>query len=318
MDRRNKVMILGGVIMDSYVVTKEFPMLGQDTTIKDSFDKVGGCSINVAITLRNLGCEPYIVSGLGDDHRGHIIRDYLGHQRLSQEFVTEEKESTGYCMILLDDTGERTFLTYRGCEEHIKDDILKNPLLKDMAYVYLTGYYLLNETYQEEKLHLLRILKDNGSKIVFDPGSLVAEIDKTVLEQVMRLAHIIIPNKAETELLKNYLNIEEPFHEWCIGYDYELIVIKNGAKALQVYTKEETWCMEPYRVSAIDTTGAGDSFAGGLIYSFIQQKPLEEAMKIASACGAKTTTFVEPHGRFTLDDIVQIMSTDMREENKSC
>lgn len=311
-----KVLILGGIIMDSYVVTKQYPERGQDTGITDFFDKVGGCSINVAVTLRNLGCDPYIVSGVGNDHRGRRIREYLESQALNTQFITEEEGNTGYCLILLDETGERTFLTYKGCEENLSDDIISESLIREMAYVYVTGYYLLNSHFKNEKLRLLRVLRENGSKIVFDPGSLVDQIDSDFLESVIGLCHMMIPNKTEVNKLINRLKIEKNFHEWCFDRDYELVAIKNGSKELSVYTKDAYCTLSPYKVQAVDTTGAGDSFAGGLIYSLIHQKTIKESMEIASACGAITTTFLEPHGKFTLDEVLQIVNKG--EENTSC
>lgn len=312
----NKVLILGGVIMDSYVVTKQYPERGQDTSITDFFDKVGGCSINVAVTLRNLGCEPYIVSGLGNDYRGHKINDYLASQGLNTQFISQEEGSTGYCLILLDDTGERTFLTYKGCEENLTDSISDESLIHDMSYVYVTGYYLLNSSYKNEKLRLLRILKESGSKIVFDPGSLVDEIEVDFLESVLRLSHIIVPNKTEVDKLIKRLNIESNFHEWCLDKNFEIVVIKNGSKEVNAYTKNAHYKMTPYKVQTVDTTGAGDSFAGGLIYSLMNNKSIQESMQIASACGAVTTTFLEPHGKFNIDDLLQIIR--MGEESKLC
>ncbi|WP_105614822.1 carbohydrate kinase family protein [Vallitalea okinawensis] len=309
----NKVLLLGGIIIDSYIVTEQYPERGQDTCIKNSFDKVGGCSINVAITLRNLGCDPYIVSGVGNGHRGKIIMDYLIEQGLNTAFIKPEDGSTGYCLTLLDETGERTFLTFKGCEETLTDQILTEDLLGNMSYAYVTGYYLLNSQYKDEKLALLRQLKRNGTKIVFDPGSLVDTMDIDFLKSVLKLAHIMIPNKTEVDKIINKLNIKKEFHKWCLENDSELIIIKNGRQLLNVYTQDNHYQLEPYSVSAIDTTGAGDSFAGGFIYSLINRKSIEESMKIASACGAIATTFLEPHGTFGMDDLLQIMST--REES---
>lgn len=73
MKPKNKVLLLGGIITDRYFEVEHYPDLGQDTLILNSFDKIGGCALNVAVTLNNLGSLPYIVSKLGDDEVGKKI-----------------------------------------------------------------------------------------------------------------------------------------------------------------------------------------------------------------------------------------------------
>jgi len=80
--------------------------------IEDSFRRVGGCAVNVAVTLKNLGLVPHIVSGIGGDERGGAIVDYLRELGLSTEAIRVRREGkTGYCLTLVEDGGERTFLT---------------------------------------------------------------------------------------------------------------------------------------------------------------------------------------------------------------
>lgn len=316
MNVNQNVLILGGLLVDKYFLTTELPMLGQDTEIHKYFDRVGGCSINVAITLKNLGCNPYIVSGVGNDKKGQIIKDYLFEQNLNTEFITYEENASGFCLVLLDQNSERTFLTYKGCEEHLDKDILSNPLIHDMAYVYVTGYYVQDLACKDIKLKLLRILKDNGSKIIFDPGPMVDIMDCDFLKDILSLSDITTPNKKEVEWISQKLNIED-FVEWCFGQGLELIVIKDGGHELKAYTKSKQYAMTPYQVHTVDTTGAGDSFAGGLVYALISGLDLEDVLKFASACGAYTTTILEPHGNFSIRDIIEIMERNNNMQDRA-
>ncbi|WP_432662409.1 carbohydrate kinase family protein [Wukongibacter baidiensis] len=301
------VLILGGLIIDNYYMTKEYPSIGQDTEINNFFERVGGCSINVGITLRNLGCVPYIVSGVGNDERGKRVEKYLTDQELDKEFISKEDGNTGFCLVLLDESGERTFLTYKGCEEKISEDILQNPEINNMAYVYITGYYMLSTEYKEVKLSLLRTLRNNGSKLIFDPGSMVDQIEDDFLRQILELSHIIMPNKSELRKLETKLKIDNGFTKWCLNNNFELVVEKDGSKELKAYTKDNQFSVSPYKVKSVDTTGAGDSFAAGLIYGLVNGMDIETTLKIASACGALATTFLEPHGNFGIDEVKEIV-----------
>lgn len=304
---RSKVLILGGIIVDNYLVS-EFPVKGQDTLISEQFDRVAGCALNVAVTLKNLEIDPCLVSALGNDLRANQISSYLEKRGLNNDFIFPVKGDTGYCLTLLDPSGERSFMTFRGSEE-IFTGIMSNEILKhEFSYAYLTGYFLLNEEYFPEKLRLLRELKARNCKIVFDPGSLVDQLDPEVLEVVLDTAVIAVPNLSEAEKIHRRLGLDKPFHLWCLSRGYELVVLKNGKNPLKIYTTVgRELMMTPFQVKDVDTTGAGDSFAGGLIYGLSQGLPIDKCMEIACACGGITTTFREPHGDFSRKDLDIIM-----------
>ncbi len=306
------VLVLGGVIIDHYIMA-EFPRRGEDTLITREFQQVASCALNVAVTLKNLGCNPYLVSSVGADPRGQRIMAYLEEREIDPRFIalhTEPQASpSGYCLVLVEPGGERTFVTYRGCE-----DSLPTELLDEMGddihfpYIYPSGYYLLNPEESGVKIRLLAELKRRGSKILFDPGSLAHHIDGKTLESVLDLAEIALPNRREIALLDEKLN--QSFRSWCLARNYSLIVEKDGSNPFYSYTKDRVSRHIPAAVKAVDTTGAGDSFAAGLIFGLLQAKaPQAEAMQIASACGALATTFVEPHGNFSAEELQQFMHT---------
>ena len=65
-----------------------------------------------------------------------------------------------------------------------------------------------------------------------------------------------------------------------------------------------------YETEMIDTSGAGDSFAGGFIAGLVHQYDLDMCMKIASACGALTSAIEGPHGTFTWEDVMHTIKRD--------
>ncbi|MEM9423401.1 MAG: PfkB family carbohydrate kinase, partial [Spirochaetota bacterium] len=153
-------------------------------------------------------------------------------------------------------------------------------------------------------------LKEQGSKIVFDPGPLVDQIDIKMLFAVLHLTDIFLPNRREVKLLEKKLNLREPFHSWCLARNGSLIVEKDGAHPFYSYTKEQTLRHTPFKVAVLDTTGAGDSFAAGLIFGLLQDSPsLARAIQFACACGALTATFSEPHQNFSVETIEKLIQT---------
>lgn len=303
------VLILGGIIIDQYIRVDEYPQRGKDTIIQDFFERVGGCAINVASTIKNLGGHPLIVSQLGMDERGKRISQYLKTKGFSQEAIQRvPDQETGFCLSLVESSGERTFLTRKGCESTFSPDWIDEKWLKKISSAYITGYYLLDSNAAVEIRSFMQRLKKKGITVLFDPGPLVDQMEPDLLRFMVRLADMITPNTDELEKIDQLLKPNQPIVLWLIDQGVEWVIEKRGSRGVCVWTKGKEKRFYPaYPVQSIDTSGAGDSFAGGLLYGLEQYGDMEQAIQIASACGALTTTFMGPHGNFSFKDIIKII-----------
>ncbi|MDD4570458.1 MAG: carbohydrate kinase family protein [Tepidanaerobacteraceae bacterium] len=304
----NKILVMGGIIIDSYIIVNEYPQKGQDTFITNCFERVGGCAINVANTLKNLGCKPYIISAIGNDPKGITIYKYLKNRGFGTRFVKPIKgKMSGYCITILDGQGERTFLTYKGCETIFERDMVERNLATDIPFVYLTGYFLLDNRFYSDILETLDQLKSSGSRILFDPGPLLEHIDSKMLTSILKRTDVLVPNKSELAKIRNMLNMDDNFNKWAFKNGIAFILEKQGSNGVKVWTQEDNFYIPSYKVNSIDTSGAGDSFAGGLIYCLINGCKIKQAVDFSSACGAITTTFKGPHGIFDITTVKQLM-----------
>ncbi len=310
MSHQSKVLLLGGIIVDHYFEVDRYPASGQDAIILNSFDKIGGCALNVGVTLHNLGSIPYVVSKLGDDTVGQEIAHYVQSIPIPTSCLAiVPGGKTGYCHTILDQGGERTFLTYKGVEKEFSADSLPNDLLQNISFIYITGYYLLNRQSTAAVLALVKQLKRAECQILFDPGPLVAHIDPTQLQEVIALSDWTIPNSSELEFIQQALKFKTDPVKWLLDQGCQYVAVKKGAKGADIYSVASTFSFKGFRVKTVDTTGAGDSFAGGLIHALSNQLPATQAIEFASACGAYTATIEGPHGFFTLQEIEHFITS---------
>ncbi|OFI01469.1 ribokinase [Clostridium acetireducens DSM 10703] len=309
---KKNVLALGGIVVDKYLLVEKYPIKGGDTFIKENFQSVGGCATNVAVTLKNLNCTPYIVSKIGSDENGEFIKKYIEKQCFKEDFIKlEENQKTGYCITIVDEEGERTFMTYTGCENQLDYSMIKHEIIKNIDFVYLTAYYILDEENFQEKLYVLNNIKNQGGKIMFDPGALVSSVNLKNLEQVLKLTDIIVPNEKEKKQICKVFSIkEEYFLNYCFKKGINYIMVKKGEKGAYAYTKEKQYKFNGYNVNSVDTTGAGDSFAAGCIYGFLMNYSLENILKIGCACGAIATTKIGPNVKFNEKDVMKLVKGD--------
>lgn len=302
MPAKKKVLLLGGLLMDRYLQITNYPHRGGDTLIHKEFLQPGGCPFHVAKTLQSLGAEPVIYSALSDDNLAQDLNRVMETEGLSREAVYPlPGETTGYCIILLDGEGERTFLTFRGCEGHFDPARITPALREEIAAVFVTGIYLLYPQWSQAAVAFLEEMSAQGTPVLFDPGSLIGEMDPDLLRRTMEAAAILTPNGWERQELERILGIPN-LHHWAISRGMVCLAETRGAQGALLSTPEGTREIPPCPASPVDTTGTGDSFAGGLLAALLRGLEPVEAAGIASACGALTAETVGARGNFTWED----------------
>ncbi|MBE6034237.1 MAG: carbohydrate kinase family protein [Clostridiales bacterium] len=281
-------VIFGGVLLDRYYELDALPERGQDGFINNEFECVGGCSVNMAVTFNNLGGQAHIISYVGKDKIGRSILRYMKEHQLSTRYIRERDGTTGYCMVFLEDDGERTFLTKGGMELGFSKEIVEDKL-QGINYAAVTGYFLLNYG-ADEIVQALEEFHRDGGYILFDPSPLVGSIDKEILMRIISISDMVTPNTSEFKYIKDWLNEDT------------VVILKRGEYGGTVYEKDCAFDYLPMKVNVVDTTGAGDSFAAGVLYGIAEGKSLQEAILLGSKTSAITVGINGPHGFWKLEE----------------
>ena len=296
----NPVLMLGGLCLDRYCLLNQFPVKGQDTLIQDTFERIGGCPINAAFTLKKFGLNPVLYSAVGAESIEKVQAFFHRNELPADGLFVIEDQNTGFCMILLDDQKERTFMTYRGCEGIF--DPARIPALNYRACC-LTGLYLIYGTDSENAVAYLHTFGADR-ELFFDPGPLCDQIDPDLLEKAMRLCTHLKVNEEEQRLLEQTLG--RPLTAY-FQYRMRAVVVTCGSRGAQLIQPEQTQSFPALPIKLADSNGAGDAFFAGYAASVLQGKPLAECMWIASACGALTAMTLGPHAEGGLKEILQLL-----------
>ncbi|MBN7772906.1 carbohydrate kinase family protein [Clostridium aminobutyricum] len=301
-------VIFGGLLLDKYYEIEALPERGQDGFITNEFDCVGGCSVNMAATFNNLGGNAHIVSYIGSDATGMAILDYLQENHFSTRYVVQKNGQTGYSMVFLEPNGERTFLTKAGLELDFTREIIADRL-HGIQFAAVTGYFLLNPA-ASVILDVLEEFHAAGGTILFDPSPMAHAIDAEICRRILHISRIITPNTSEIGWLAASVNptgnspSEEAVQAWLDEFidAGNTVVLKRGSQGGSVYDKSGAFDYEAQKVKTVDTTGAGDSFAAGLIYGIAEGRELREVIRLAVRCAAVTVGINRPHGFWKLEE----------------
>lgn len=287
---KNQILVFGGLLLDHYVAIDHLPERGGDGMIQAERSFVGGCAINMAVTAHNLihsagsDAEVHVVSSIGDDDTSAQIVEYMEEHGLSMEYVEYLQGVTGKCFVFVEPDGERTFLTKKGVEVIFSEKMAEKIVADGCLVAGVTGYYLLNKD-AEKVVEVLRKLKEQGTIILFDPSPLVHYIDEKVLEGMLEIADVMKPSGDE-------LSEED--------YRGKIVIKSEGAKGGQVIYPEGSFHYDSVNCQVIDTTGAGDSFSGALLYGLSQKLFLADMVEQAAKAAAKTVQVYGPHGFWEL------------------
>ncbi len=229
----------------------------------------GGDVPNTLINLALLGNKVCLGGKVGDDEYGQSYQAQLSDCRvLSRLSLMDGK--TGSSLILVSPDGERTMLTYLGvCQEFSASDLDQN-CLQTSDIVYFTGYMWDSVKQKAAVREAIRLCEHHDKTLAFDLADpfAVRRNRDDFLNLITDHVDILFANAEEVRILCNQTKLED-----CAKQLAELtsvVVIKDGANGCVLARGDLLLKVEAFTVQAVDTTGAGDTFASGFIHGILQ------------------------------------------------
>ena len=257
----NRVCVLGSMNMDLVVKVNDIPRVGE-TILSKSFEKIaGGKGANQAVAAKRCGAEVAMIAKIGKDENGEILKDKLKEDNIDVKYVFEDKnESTGMAFIMVNENGNNSIIVVAGSNMTINKEEIEVSLEKIKESDILIAKF---ETSEEITLEAFKKAKEFGKVTILNPAPA-----KKINEELLRVTDIIVPNETEVEVLTGItIEILEDANkagQVFLEKGVKFVVITLGDKGAAVIGKDFCKLVPSYKVNAIDTTAAGDSFIGGL------------------------------------------------------
>ncbi len=262
-----------------------FP-LGSKIFIEEISVSTGGGGTNTACAFVNQGFKTAYCGKIGDDKRGEAILEDLKKFKINTSLVKKTKNYlTAYSIIFsLFSAGqlkraERTILLYRGaCHFITKKDISFNRI-KQAKWFYLAPLSGSAVVIFEP---LVKFAKENNIKVASNLGKTQLELDKKILNPILKQIDILILNLEEASLLsgeKEEKKIIKKINQVFNG----VLVITKGREGSIVYDGKKLYQAKAPAVSVVEKTGAGDAFASGFLSGLLKKNNLKYAIQLATA-----------------------------------
>jgi sugar/nucleoside kinase (ribokinase family) len=250
----------------------------------------GGSASNTIVGLARLGGQARFICKVGNDDLGDVYSLNLCQNGV-KGYVRKNSTPTGRVLSAVTPDAQRTMFTYLGASSELLQTEISENTFQEASVLYLEGYLAYDPTLL---LHCVRIAKDNDLEIVFDCGSfgVVQDcrflIDKLISE---RSIDILIANEDEARCLTK---VEEELACMEMTKMAKIAIVKTGKKGSIIGTKDEAIKIAAHEVKAIDTTGAGDLWASGFLYGYLNDWPLAKCGELASAVAAEAVQVMGP------------------------
>jgi sugar/nucleoside kinase (ribokinase family) len=248
----------------------------------------GGSCANAVSTVSLLGGRATYCGVVGDDVHGqqylHGIQSVMGEVFVS----VREGAASGKCLSLVSRRdAERTMLTDLAIAMDLSEPELPVEAIETARWLHVTGYLLTGGRMVDAAFAALDRALRAGTRISFDVGDafVIDHFRDRVQEVVRRYADLVFLNEEEARRLTGG-DASQALHE--VSRWADIAVVKLGARGSLIQHGDDVIPVEARRVAAVDTTGAGDAYAGGFLYGLTRGRSLQSCGRIASAVAALT------------------------------
>ena len=283
-----EITVLGIFVADISFSGHKIPSIGETILGKKYNVGPGGKGCNQAIAIARLGGNTNFISKIGKDAYGELALKTLEKNKISTENIIQDgNQQTGVAGILVDqNTGKNAINVIVGAPSSLQiSEIEKKIDLIKRSKIFLTQL----EVPKDVTLHCLKTAKENGCITILNPAP-ASEISKEFYNNI----DFFTPNETEAEFYTGIKITSEKEAKQAadklLNLGIRKIIITLGEKGL-FYSdgKEETY-LKASAVKAIDTTGAGDAFNGGLAFGLFKEKPIKECLELANKVAGLSTT----------------------------
>jgi ribokinase len=287
MKTAGNLVVLGSINADHILNLESFPRPGETVTGSQYQVAFGGKGANQAVAAGRSGAHIAFIACTGDDDTGERVRQQLASDNIDVEPVTAVAgESTGVALIFVNGEGENVIGIHAGANATLSTGLVA----KQQQRIASADALLMQlESPLESVQAAAEIAHQNNTTVVLNPAPA-----RELSDELLALVDIITPNETEAEKLtgvrvetdEDAANAAQVLHDKGIA----TVIITLGSRGVWASQQGKGQRVPGFKVQAIDTIAAGDTFNGALMTALLEGKALPEALRFAHAAAAIAVT----------------------------
>jgi ribokinase len=279
------VIGFGALNVDTLLKVDKIADAEAESFIHDYAETCGGSAANTMVGLARLSCKVGFVGKVADDHEGKLQIDCFQKEGVDTDgIIHAAKGKSGVCLGFVDKKGARALYINPGVNDNIEFREIQPSYVTQTQFLHLSSF-VGEKSFRAQK-KLMSFLPDSV-KISFDPGSLYAQKGLSAIEPIIQNSFVMLPNSVELELITGESDIPKGA-AMLLQMGVKIVAVKLGDKGCYVTNGEEKKTIPPFKVQAIDTTGAGDAFNAGFLYGLIHNKLLSDCGRLGNFVASRS------------------------------
>ncbi|ATZ96443.1 MULTISPECIES: ribokinase [Dickeya] len=285
--KSGKLVVLGSINADHILNLAQFPRPGETVIGKQYGVAFGGKGANQAVAAGRSGADIEFIACVGADDIGERIRQQLINDRVDVSAVEAiSGQTTGVALIFVNGEAENMIGIHAGANAAVTPDYLNRYQQK---IIDASALLMQLESPLETVTAAARLAHDNGTKVILNPAPACSLPD-----ELLSLVDMITPNETEAQILTG-VTVEteddaqraaQVLHDKGIA----TVLITLGSRGVWLSEQGKGQRIPGFRVTAVDTIAAGDTFNGALVTALLESRPMDAAVKFAHAAAAIAVT----------------------------
>ncbi|RJT26599.1 ribokinase [Buttiauxella izardii] len=287
MKTKGKLVVLGSINADHILNLEHFPTPGETVTGQEYQVAFGGKGANQAVAAGRSGADIAFIACVGDDDTGNRVCKQLASDKIDTSPISTIKDaSTGVALIFVNGAGENVIGIHAGANGALTPSLVAE---QNQKIAEASALLMQLESPLESVLAAAKIAHQNQTKVVLNPAP-ACELS----DELLGLVDMITPNETEAEKLTG-VRVEndddaavaaKALHAKGI----QTVIITLGSRGVWLSENGKGQRVPGFKVKAVDTIAAGDTFNGALVTALLEEKPMNEAIRFAHAAAAIAVT----------------------------
>lgn len=295
---------LSGIIFDLLYCVNEIPKPGEEAVV-NTFDMKPGGGFNAMIAAKRAGMDVSYGGAIGTGPFASMTAQSLAAEGIEVLRPKDNHRDQGCCTVIIDSHGERSFLASEGADGYASLADLEHIDAQDFNWVLLSGYALY---YLGSRQAICDWLQNHlsGINFMFDPSPVVTSIPKDILASVSDCATWISANTHEANIMTGLSDPKKSVEALAkTRPEHGGAIVRDGENGCFIANNDTIQHISAYRVSAVDTNGAGDTHLGSFIARLAQGHTQFDAATYANIAAAISTTH---HGPATAPNEAEVLA----------
>lgn len=287
MKTKGNLVVLGSINADHILNLEHFPTPGETVTGQEYQVAFGGKGANQAVAAGRSGADIAFIACVGDDDTGSRVCKQLESDKIDTSPVSTIKEaSTGVALIFVNGAGENVIGIHAGANAALTPALVAEHQQK---IVDASALLMQLESPLESVLAAAKVAHQHQTKVILNPAP-ACELS----DELLGLVDMITPNETEAEKLTG-VRVENDddaakASQVLHAKGIETVIITLGSRGVWLSENGKGQRVAGFKVKAVDTIAAGDTFNGALVTALLESKPMNEAIRFAHAAAAIAVT----------------------------